>query len=41
MEFTGKNGHATKMEEGQQGEGIWWWKEVWKLDGPSKRKIYF
>jgi hypothetical protein len=38
--YTTKLGYAAKMEENDEGEKKWWWKNNWKLKFPLKTRTF-
>jgi hypothetical protein len=32
-------GYKALVEEGREGQQVWWWRTIWKLRCPSKKKF--
>jgi hypothetical protein len=29
------------MQELSEAEPVWWWKKIWKMNGPAKEKLFW
>jgi hypothetical protein len=38
--YVPKLGYRALVEEGLEGQVVWWWKIIWKLRFPSKNKFH-
>jgi hypothetical protein len=39
--YTPKEGYLQLMQDFSEAEPVWWWKKIWKINGPAKEKLFW
>jgi hypothetical protein len=38
--YTPNEGYSQLMQELSEAKPVWWWKKIWKINGPAKEKLF-